>query len=254
MSGVFDDAYARCYDLLYRDKDYEAEAAYVADCLKCHGVEGGAILDLGSGTGKHALEFVRRGYHVLGIDRSDAMVRLAHERSPQSTVERPEFEIGDVRTYRGSRVFDNVVSLFHVVSYQTTNEDLIATFETAAHHLRRGGLFIFDCWYGPAVLTKRPSARIKRIANEKVSVMRIAEPALDVRRNLAVIDYTLLIQSMGRELEDWHETHCLRYFFEPEVRDLLKQTGFEVCDAHESVTGRTLGIDTWYATFVAKKR
>ena len=253
MSGVFEDAYAAYYDLLYADKNYAAEAAYVANCLARHGGGVGAVLELGSGTGKHALELVRLGYEVLGIDKSDAMVRIANQRSPQPSIRRSEFTTADVRTYRSSRAFDAVVSLFHVVSYQTTREDLIATFETAANHLRRGGIFLFDCWYGPAVLSKRPSARIKRIRNEIIYVVRIAEPALDVRRNLAVIDYTLLIQSIGRELQEFHETHCLRYLFEPEVCDILMQTGFELCDAHESLSRRPLGIDTWGATFVAKK-
>lgn len=86
MSGVFDDAYVECYDLLHRDKDYAVEAAYVADRLKRHGVEAGAILDLGSGTGKHALELVRMGNDVLGVDRSDAMVRIANQRPPQGSM------------------------------------------------------------------------------------------------------------------------------------------------------------------------
>ena len=254
MSGEFDDAYAGCYDLLYRDKNYAEEAAYVADCLKRHGVEAGAILDLGSGTGKHALELVRMGYDVLGVDRSDAMVRIANERPPQHAVGRLEFEIGDVRTYRSSHVFDAVVSLFHVVSYQTTNEDLGATFETAAHHLRSGGLFLFDCWYGPAVLTERPSARLKRIEAETLTVMRIAEPILSVHDNLVTIDYTILVQTAGAVSQSLRERHVLRYLFEPEVGDLLRRTGFELVEAHESGTGRSLGADTWSATFVAKRR
>jgi hypothetical protein len=34
MSGTFDDTYAASYDLLYRDKDYSAEAALVAKFFK----------------------------------------------------------------------------------------------------------------------------------------------------------------------------------------------------------------------------
>ena len=253
MSDVFDGAYAGCYDLLYRDKDYAAEAAYVANCLKHQGVEAGAILDLGSGTGKHAFELVRLGYDVHGVDRSAAMVRIANQGSPHKSVGQSQFEIGDVRTYRSGRVFDAIVSLFHVVSYQTSNEDLLATFETAAYHLRHGGLFLFDCWYGPAVLTERPSARLKRVDTEVVTVTRIAEPTLDVRNSVVTIDYTVLVQSMGRELQDRRETHRLRYLFEPEVSDLLKRTGFEVCDAHEWLSHKPLASDTWSATFVARR-
>jgi SAM-dependent methyltransferase len=253
MSGPFDDAYAGYYDLLYREKDYAAEAAYVADCLNRHGVEGGAILDLGCGTGKHALELVRLGFDVLGVDKSDAMVRIANRRAPQN-VGRTEFAIGDVRSYRSSRVFDAVVSLFHVVSYQTSNEDLVATFETAAHHLRRGGLFLFDCWYGPAVMTERPSERVKRIEAEGIAVLRIAEPTVDVRNNVVTIDYTMLVLRPDAEPRSLRERHVLRYLFEPEVYDMLKRSGFEGCSAHEYRTGRSLGADTWSATFVAKRR
>ena len=254
MSGVFNDVYAGYYDLLYRDKDYATEATYVADCLKRHGVEGGAILDLGCGTGKHALELGRLGFDVLGVDKSDAMVRIVNQQPPQDGVRRSEFAVGDVRTYRSSRVFDAVISLFHVVSYQTTNEDLVATFETAAHHLRRGGLFLFDCWYGPAVMTERPTARVKLIEAEADTVVRIAEPMVDVRNNVVVIDYTILVLPAGGECRSLRERHVLRYLFEPEVNDMLKRTGFEACGGHEYGTERSLGADTWSATFVAKKR
>ena len=254
MSHVFDDDYARCYDLLYRDKDYVGEAAYVADCLKSHGIETGAILDLGSGTGRHALEFARLGYDVLGVDKSDAMVRHAKERSPPDAVGKSEFEVGDVCSYRSNRVFEAAVSLFHVVSYQTTNEALVAIFTTAAHHLRRGGLFLFDCWYGPTVLTQRPSARLKRIDAEALTLMRFADPTIDIRNNLVTVDYTMVILPAGGVSLSLRQRHVLRYLFEPEVGDLLERTGFEIVDAHEEGTGRFLGADTWSAMFVAKKR
>src|SRR3546814_3756666 len=45
----------------------------------------------------------------------------------------------DVRTARFDRTFDAVVSLFHVMSYQVTNSDLIETIRTASSHLAAGG-------------------------------------------------------------------------------------------------------------------
>ena len=38
------------------------------------------------------------------------------------------------------------------MSYQTSNDDLNATFASARANLKQGGVFIFDCWYGPALL------------------------------------------------------------------------------------------------------
>ena len=53
MNPAFD-TYARYYDLLYRDKDYAGEAAYVASHIRQHAPEAARILELGCGTGAHA--------------------------------------------------------------------------------------------------------------------------------------------------------------------------------------------------------
>jgi len=71
--------YARYYDLLYRDKDYAAEADYIARLV--HEFHPGAksILELGSGTGIHAGLLAEKGFSVHGIERSAEM--LARSRS-----------------------------------------------------------------------------------------------------------------------------------------------------------------------------
>ena len=55
---VFAD-YAPWYDLLYQDKDYAAETAFVEARLRDHGAAPGKLLDLGCGTGLHAIAFAR---------------------------------------------------------------------------------------------------------------------------------------------------------------------------------------------------
>ena len=45
--------YAAFYDLLYRDKDYAAEAEYVARTIRSIVPDARTILELGSGTGRH---------------------------------------------------------------------------------------------------------------------------------------------------------------------------------------------------------
>ena len=52
---VFAD-YARYYNVLYKDKDYAAEVSFILQCLQNTGSTPGTLLDLGCGTGRHALE------------------------------------------------------------------------------------------------------------------------------------------------------------------------------------------------------
>jgi len=76
---VFGQAYADQYDLLYHDKDYEAECDLLEEVFRRYGQEPiKSILDLGCGTGNHAILLARRGYRVTGVDLSADM--LAHAR------------------------------------------------------------------------------------------------------------------------------------------------------------------------------
>ncbi|MDP3028836.1 MAG: class I SAM-dependent methyltransferase [Deltaproteobacteria bacterium] len=84
-STVFSN-YARYYDLLYRDKDYAAEAEYVAGLIRKFHPSAESILELGSGTGKHALLLARKGFEVHGVELSEEMINIARsnaEASPQ---------------------------------------------------------------------------------------------------------------------------------------------------------------------------
>lgn len=229
MNPVFD-AYARYYDLLYRDKDYSAEARYVESQLRRHAAGAKRILELGCGTGAHAEHLARMGYAVHGVDQSEAMLKRATARKaalPAEIAARLSFGPGDARSVRTGNPCDAVIALFHVASYQTSNADLQAMFATAAAHLRPGGLFLFDFWYGPAVLAEQPEVRVKRLADERIDVTRIAEPVMHPSENVVDVNYTVFIgDKASGAMEQVRETHRMRYLFLPEL-ELLRGAAFE---------------------------
>lgn len=250
--------YARYYDLLYKDKNYEAEADYVNGVLEGAWGQGRrraqplSLLDLGCGTGRHAEVLARRGYDVLGVDRSTNMLEAARKRVTAS--DRLEFAHGDVRSLDLGRRFDCVVSLFHVLSYQTSNEDATGMLRTAASHLAPDGLFLCDFWYGPAVLTERPSVRVKRFESEEAEVIRIAEPRMDSGEDVVTVSYSILIRERSSDrVQQLSEEHRMRYFFLPEIDLLLDGAGLRRIVAQEWLSGRALGFDTWNAVVVARR-
>jgi len=257
-STVFSD-YARYYDLLYRDKDYAAEAEYVAGLIRKFHPSARSILELGSGTGMHAIHLAKQGYEVTGVDLSPGMVNIARsnvEATPQpSTLNlQPIFLEEDIREVRLNKRFDAVIALFHVISYQTTNEDVTATFETARHHLNPGGVFIFDVWYGPAVLTERPEVRIKRMADDQTEITRLAEPVLHPNENRVDVHYHVFVRDLATQaVVELKETHAMRYFFKPEIDRIAIHAGFQCQHAEEWLSGRAIGCDTWGVCFVLKK-
>jgi len=250
-------AYSAYYDLLYKDKDYAGEAAYVTGLIRRVAPRAVSVLELGCGTGAHAALLAGQGWRVHCIDSSDAMLAIAESRRstlPADVAGLLSFAQGDVRSYRFSQRFDAVVSLFHVASYQTSHQDLDGFMATAGAHLKEEGIFIFDFWYGPAVLAERPAIRVKRLADERIRLVRVAEPILHPNLNRVDVNYQIiLIDQVTGAVEEVAETHAMRYLFLPEVALLLEKHGFASWTAEEWLTGREAGLDTWGVCVIARK-
>jgi SAM-dependent methyltransferase len=253
--NVFKD-YAHYYDLLYQDKDYEGEAHFIRHLISNYSPNAKTILELGSGTGRHAKLLAQAGFRVHGVERSPEMLAQCQvhcDSLSQDLREALDFTQGDLRTCDIKQSFDTVISLFHVISYQISNEDLIAAFRTARKHLNPGGIFIFDVWYGPAVLHTPPEIRIKRIENEAFGLIRIAEPNMHINDNIVDVNYQILMQEKGST--HWNcfsETHHMRYLFQPELALLLQMADFDLLETCEWLTGQEIGTNTWGACFVAQ--
>jgi SAM-dependent methyltransferase len=249
-------SYSRYYDLLYGEKDYGAESRYVAALIKRYAPETRTILELGCGTGGHAAEFALAGYNVRGVDLSPGMLERANakrEATPGAAAARLSFSQGDLRELRLGDRFDAVVSLFHVMSYQTTNKDLLASFATAREHLKSGGVFLFDCWYGPGVLSDPPQRRDKCVEGSTLSLRRVAEPVMHPEENIVEVNYTLHVREGKSSSEETiRETHRMRYLFTPEIQLMLELNQMEFVASREWMSETEPTLCSWNACFIAR--
>jgi SAM-dependent methyltransferase len=257
MSDEVFQRYSACYDLLYGDKDYAAEAAYVTRTLRAVAPEARTLLEFGSGTGKHGRLLARDGYQVHGVERSEWMVKSARcAQAAPAAAGAGSFDCatGDIRSLELNRSYDGVVALFHVVSYQTSNDDVQRTFSSAARHIKPGGGFFFDVWHGPAVLHERPSVRVKRVEDATRRLVRIAEPELDTNASVVTVHYTMLAESKtDGEHVTFQEEHRMRFFFPQEVALLAEHAGLQVERAEEFMTGRAPSETTWGVAYILRK-
>lgn len=247
--------YGLYYNLLYADKDYAGETAFISRCLKRNGVLPSKLLDLGCGTGRHAREMSRYGIAVTGVDMSPTMLEMGREALRQSQLPAvPELIQGDARTVRLGRHFDAVTSLFHVMSYQNSEEDALAVLSTAWEHLAPGGLFLFDFWYGPCVLKERPEHRVKVMENEEARVVRTANPTLYLERDLVNVHYHIDLHDKNTGQDStFEEDHPMRYWFLPELSWLARQAGFQVLRHGGWMHDSLPSDDDWGAWMVLEK-
>lgn len=249
--GVFGD-YSNYYDLLYKDKDYQGEVDYVSNLIRIYHPGAQTILDLGCGTGRHDVLFERKGYNTTGVDFSADMINKAYEYTKDKSKSLSFFQ-GDIRNVRLKNKFDVVVSLFHVMSYQVTNQDLSSAIETAKFHLNENGIFIFDCWYGPGVLSDPPITRIKRMEDDLIQVTRLTESSVDSGKNLVDVNFEVQIrEKQTGKTSILNEVHKMRYLFLPELEFLLSANGIKLIKHEEWLTGKDLTLGSWNATLICR--
>jgi hypothetical protein len=165
----------------------------------------------------------------------------------------PTFEVGDCASFTTAVPPDAIVSLFHAIGYQRSNEQLMSTFHAARSALKLGGLFIFDFWYGPGVLTDRPAVRLKRINVGELNVIRFAEPTLLFEQNTVEIAYTLFVRDMTNgKFDEIQEKHLVRFLFLPEIEMIASSAGFKLHETGEWMTEAPLSENSWYGYAVVQ--
>lgn len=225
--AVFGKEYSRAYDLLYQDKDYAKECDFIEAVFKSCGGKIRRILDLGCGTGGHALILKKRGYDIVGVDRSGEMLKIARSKAKNSGLSMTFIE-KEIHNVTLKDKFDAVISMFAVMSYQTTNQAVSTACRIAHKHLVPGGTFLFDCWYGPAVLRDKPGTRFKEVLlGHGEKIRRFTEAMLDTSNHTAEIRFKVLKTRQGQVLEETHESHLMRYFFPQEIKYFLETSGFK---------------------------
>jgi SAM-dependent methyltransferase len=249
----FGDLYSQYYDLLYSNKDYLSEVEYIDKLIKSNTNNAKTLLDMGCGTGKHAELFCNKGYIVHGIDLSEDMLKIA-ETKRKSKEDKLFFSHSNIQELSLNKKFDVIVSLFHVMSYQNSNEELIRAFEVAKEHLNDGGIFIFDFWYGPAVLTDLPTTRIKKLENKNIKVTRLAEPILHSQQNIVDVNYIVFIEDKNtNEIIEKTELHKMRYFFDTELEMICDKVNFTFEKKYTWLLETEPNFNSWNVVWLLRK-
>jgi cyclopropane fatty-acyl-phospholipid synthase-like methyltransferase len=120
----------------------------------------GSVLDIGCGTGEHALFFANEGYDVWGIDSSPLAIQKAKEKGAGRGLRVHFLVLNALDLSQLTRKFDTVTDsgLFHTLS----DEDRPLFVDNLAAVLSPGGKYFMLCFsdrepagYGPRRITER---------------------------------------------------------------------------------------------------
>ncbi|MFA6320936.1 MAG: class I SAM-dependent methyltransferase [Candidatus Omnitrophota bacterium] len=183
------------------------------------------ILDIGCGTGRHAIELTKRGYEVTGVDLSENQIKRAREKAKEAGMV-IDFQVQDARNLSFDGEFDMAIMLCEGgFSLMETDEMNFAILKSAARALNGHGKFVFTTLNGLFPLFHSVSEFYKSSA-QKEGQSQCKECSFDLMtfrdHNTAVFE-----DDSGNK----RELKCNeRYYVPSEITWLLKTLGFKKID------------------------
>jgi SAM-dependent methyltransferase len=239
--------YAGYYDKIYKGKDYKKEADFIKKVINRYSsnkVEN--ILSLGCGTASHDIVLAKSGFKIMGIDMSDKMIKIAKEKASAEKAD-IKFKVADITDFKVSEKFDFSMAMFNIIGYMIENESMEKMLKNVSKYLKKGGLFVFDCWYGPAVLKSRPEDKTKEIGN---GLVRKTTQNLDIEKSIIEINFEIKENNVARS----KETHKMRFWNLKEMDYFLNKNGFEMIKACNFMDlSSKISENDWNIFIIAKK-
>lgn len=211
------------YDALYCEmKDYDTEVQFIIDQFETESqTDGNRTLILGCGTGEHAKRLVTQGFDVLGIDKHEAMIERARQKSDVT------FHVGALPEVDVDDSFDLILMPFTVINHLGP-DDLSPTLYTIPDLLKKGGVLIFDNGRFPTPDDGSSSPGLQVLSTEAGDIARLTQ--LQPRDEIRVRWNSIVF------IQDWNEffidTHDLTAFDDAKIKSILQDLGFEV-DTYE---------------------
>ena len=216
------------HPVLFTEQRWQDAPAQVEAMLALLKLAPGArVLDLCCGPGRHALEFARRGFQVMGVDRTAAYLERARKQAQQQGLD-VEFVEDDMRAFCRPEAFDAVVNYFTSFGYFEDPEDDRRVVSNVYESLKGGGAFLLD------MMGKEVLARILEGPRWQEEDGRILLQETKVTRNWSWVENRWILLKDG-ERRDFHISH--RLYSAVELTSLLEECGFGHLEVYGDVEG-----------------
>lgn len=226
------DRTAAYYDLIYRWKDYAAEAESIRSCLQERAPEAKTLLDVACGTGEH-LKHLKAHYRVEGLDLNEDFVRIARKKLPSTTIHH-----GDMGEFHLGRTFDAVLCLFSSIGYLRTLDRVAESLRCFRDHLSDDGVLLVEPWFTPE--TWHPG-RVHMIVQDEDDLKVCRMNRSETREGLSFLHFHYLVGTAD-EVVHLEEEHELGLFSIEEMKEAFRDADLTVDHDPEGPSGRGLYV------------
>ncbi len=188
------------------------------------------ILDIGCGTGRHAIELAKRGYQVVGVDLSESQLKRAREKAAEAKV-KVDFIQKDARGLNYNHEFDVVIMICEgAFPLMETDEMNCEILRSATKALKENGKFIFTTLNALFPLYHS----VKDFVNQNSDETTTDELTFNLMTFREYSTMTTKDDSGNKKVLNCNE----RYYAPSEITWLLKSLDFKKIDIHGCKLGQ----------------
>jgi len=209
-------------------------------------------MDLGCGTGTYSKLMTRLGLKVYGVDASTHMLKIARQKYKGS--KKLNFVKSNINNLKIYNKFDIISALFHIFSYNTSENEIDKFFSKSYLHLNKNGILIFDFWYESGVFNLQFPLKVREVDNSKYKILRITHSKWYKKINQVFdIMNCIVLNKKNKKVSKFKETHKMRYFNLKTIKKKLIENKFQFLESLDLQAGKPISTKSWGALVVAKK-
>lgn len=215
-------SFARFYDGLMEDADYEKRCEYLLRLFKYHNHEAGITLDLACGTGSITRLLAQKGIDVYGVDSSAEMLSEAMQKAYEKNLDilflRQKMQSLDLYG-----TINTCICTLDSINHLTKTDDVAKTFDKVGLFMDNDGLFVFDV---NTVYKHREILKDNTFVFENDRVFCVWQNAL---RENDIVDINLdFFEEENGVYYRSSESFSERAYSDLQIREMLESAGFKV--------------------------
>jgi SAM-dependent methyltransferase len=240
---IFDEDYLHTLPFL-TPQQTEREVGFLLETLELP--QGGRVLDVGCGYGRHAMEMAARGYKTVGLDLSLPLLIRATDAARRVGVN-VDFVHGDMREMTFDSEFDGAYCFYTTFGFfdDDTNRRVAAGIAKA---LKPGGRFVLEMINRDYLIGDLPC----RVWWQGDGCVVLEEVDFNYFTSRLQVQRQIILES-GRQLE---QDISIRAYSLHEIGKVLTHAGFRVLEVSGNLDlrGRFYGNESRQLIVVAEKR
>lgn len=240
--------FARYYDGLTQNVEYERRAERISALLLSFGIESGTVLDLACGTGTLTALLAEK-YDMIGVDASPDMLSQAQNRAFESG-KSILFLCQQMQELDLYGTVNAAVCTLDSINHMTEPEDVRQTFDRLGTFIEPGGIFIFDI---NTVYKHRSILGNNSFVYETPEVFCVWQNCLDEQTDTVDIMLDFFEENEDGTYERTSEDFSERAYELSDIDAWLKQSGFNIEKIYDGETFGDLEESSQRALIIARR-